>query len=360
MKEKFHSFDALRFFSFFFVFLSHLPYTLFPNYIFLKTKGDIGVDFFFLISGFLITYIILVEKKENSNFNFKKYFIRRILRIWPLYYFVILFAILTPYILSILGLASTNIGYKPNWWYSSLFLENYMIIQHNDFANVSPLPVLWSLCIEEHFYIIWGVLLFFSNIKKVPYWIITIIIISNISRLYFFQNHLLFKEILTNFDFFMYGAIPAYLYLNHKEKTIAFINKVPNILKTGIILFTLVFVFAANHYTYFAKSLVEANVLGILFSMILFIILPQNNNFKIKDISLFSKLGIYTYGLYVFHPITINLSIQLYNKSGLQLSETILFISILFFSLITVILASYISYNFYEKPFLKLKSKFQY
>ena len=71
-KEKFHSFDALRFFSFFIVFLSHLPYALFNNLTFLSVDGTIGVYFFFTLSGFLITYILLVEKASTNDFNFKK------------------------------------------------------------------------------------------------------------------------------------------------------------------------------------------------------------------------------------------------------------------------------------------------
>ena len=358
MREKFHTFDALRFFSFFLVYMSHLPYTLFPSLSFLKTKGDVGVYFFFGISGFLITYIIALEKKEKNTFDFKKYFIRRILRIWPLYYFILTFAFLTPLILSFIGLSSTNIGYEPNWLLSGLFLENYMIIYHNDFANVSPLPVLWSLCIEEHFYIIWGIALFFTKMNKIPYWILGIVIISNVSKVFFYQNSLMFKEILTNFDYFMYGAIPAFLYVNYKEKALEFIKNVPDLFKKGILLSTVIYVLSANHFSFNYKPLIDPIVLGLLFSSVLFIIMPQENGFKIKDSNVFSKLGVYTYGLYVFHPIIINLSVQLYRKSGLQLSEINLFMAIFVFSIVSVILASYVSYHFFEKHFLKLKSKF--
>lgn len=72
-RETFDTFDALRFISFFIVFISHLPYTLFPSFNFVRTRGDIGVYFFFTLSGFLITYVLLFEKKLQDTFNFKRY-----------------------------------------------------------------------------------------------------------------------------------------------------------------------------------------------------------------------------------------------------------------------------------------------
>jgi peptidoglycan/LPS O-acetylase OafA/YrhL len=356
MRKKFHTFDALRFFSFLVVFMSHLPYNShFRSFESLKLRGDIGVYFFFVLSGFLISYIILLEKKETGTFNLKNYFIRRVLRIWPLYYLILLFAYLTPHLIHFIGLNSTNIGYQPNWLLSSLFLENYMIIYHNEFANVSPLPVMWSLCIEEHFYIIWGVILFYNRMKNIPFLIIVIMTFSNIARVLFYHNHLLFKDILTNFDFFMCGAIPAYLYVNYKEKTITYIEKVPTLFKSLLLATTVTYVLLAHNFNYFLKPLFEPVLLGLFFTMTIIIFLPKNNKIKIADSNLFSKLGIYTYGLYVFHSIFINLANVLYKKMNLNLSETICFLVIFSFSIITTIITSYIVYWTYEKPFLNLK-----
>src|SRR4051812_38990228 len=112
-REKFHTFDALRFFSFTMVFMSHLPYSFFPGFSFLRLRGDVGVNFFFTLSGFLITYIILVEKQALGNFSFKRYMTRRILRIWPLYYLMVLFAAATPLLLALVGIVGNDVGYEP-------------------------------------------------------------------------------------------------------------------------------------------------------------------------------------------------------------------------------------------------------
>lgn len=355
-KEKFHSFDALRFFSFFIVFLSHLPYDLFNNLRFLAVDGTIGVYFFFTLSGFLITYILLFEKTATTEFSFKNFFARRILRIWPLYYVILLFAFCSSFIIALLHLPSSDIGYCPNWLMSSLFLENYMVIFHNGYANVSPLPVLWSLCVEEHFYIIWGVLLYFISSKKVPVFMLFFILIAFVSRIVFYAHDLLFKDILTNIDFFMFGAIPAYLIITHKEKTVAFVNKVPVLAKVLLIAVTVVYVFASSHIDFTYSKLANPLIFGLLFSAILFVFIPQENQLKIGDSSVFSRLGLYTYSLYLIHVIVIHLIIQLFNKFQIDFSANSIYFILSALGL--TILASYLSYIIIEKPFLRLKRYF--
>lgn len=352
-KENFHSLNALRFFSFFIVFLSHLPYSLFGKLEFLQIEGALGVYFFFILSGFLITYILLNQKVMN----FKKFFARRVLRIWPMYFLIILFAFLSSFIIGFLKLSSSNVGYEPNWLMSCLFLENYKIIYHGDYGNVSPLPVLWSVCIEEHFYIIWGLLIVFINKKKIMQTIIAVIIISFVSKYFFYQNNLLFKDILTNFDYFMYGAIVAYLFTYKKEKTISFINNLPKIIKAIVILMSIIYIFTFHYISFQYDALVLSIITGVLFTSVLMIFLPQENNtFKISSNAIFSKLGLYTYSLYLNHAIIISLLIQVFKKMNLDFKNYYLLFIIL--SLVATILASKITYNLIEKPFLNMKKKF--
>lgn len=141
-RRHFHTFDAMRFFACFKVFLLHLPLTAFPLFNFIRSGGGIGVQFFFVLSGFLITYIILNDKKHHQ-FNLKKFFAKRILRIWPLFYLMILFAYTVNSTLEHFAIQTTDEGYNPNWLMSILFLENYQMMIKNDFPNGSPLRVMW-------------------------------------------------------------------------------------------------------------------------------------------------------------------------------------------------------------------------
>ncbi|MCX6256393.1 MAG: acyltransferase [Bacteroidia bacterium] len=154
-KLQFHSIDAFRFFAFLKVFISHFPYDLDnPVIKFLKQGGGIGVAFFFVLSGFLITYILVNEKFHTGKINAKSFFLRRILRIWPIYFLLLLFLYLVPnWILTNIGYIGS--GYHCDWFYSFSFTENYRMIYLDAMPGIVPLGVIWSLCIEEHFYILW-------------------------------------------------------------------------------------------------------------------------------------------------------------------------------------------------------------
>ena len=171
MNEKtyFPGLNALRFFSALAVIITHVELLKhkfkLPNYWhieIIEKLGVIGVSFFFVLSGFLITYLMLEEKENTSLFSVKNFYIRRVLRIWPLY-FLILF-----------------IGFfiLPNFTYLEYFSDNfklyftenlicYLLILPNvssSFFSIVPLiEQLLSIGIEEQFYLLWP--LFFKFFK---------------------------------------------------------------------------------------------------------------------------------------------------------------------------------------------------
>jgi len=358
-RKKFHTFDFFRFFAFFKVFLLHLPIVAFQFFNFVKSGGEIGVYFFFVLSGFLITYIILHEKQQTGTINLKNFMSRRILRIWPLFYIMILFAFVTPKILGVLNLSSSSEGYAPDWLLSVLFLENYKMIFTNSFPNVSPLRVMWSLCVEEHFYIIWGVALYCIRLKKAHLLIIVAIIIANISRLVFYVNDLPFLDVFTNLDYFAYGAIPALLLIDKENQVIEFIKNIPLLYKKAFLLLTILYVIISPNFEFPFKILIEPTIYGLLFCTSIFLILPEDSKIRASDRNIFSILGIYTYGLYLTHTIIINLFVKIFEKLKLSIDE--IWNAILFgiLTLVFTIIASIISYKLIEKPFLRLKKYFK-
>lgn len=161
---------------------------------------------------------------------------RRALRIWPLYCTMLLFAFLTPAILSLLAINGSDAGYELDWLMSVCFLENYKMILTDNFPNVSPLTVIWSLCVEEHFYLIWGIALFFIPIKRTPLLVVCAIVLANIARCIFYLNGWAFLDICTNLDYFAYGAIPAILFSLHNKAVAEYISAISRQIKSAYLL----------------------------------------------------------------------------------------------------------------------------
>lgn len=359
-RRYFHTFDALRFFAFFKVFLLHLPIVAFPWFNYLKAGGGIGVQFFFVLSGFLITYIILEEKNRTGTLNLKNFFVRRVLRIWPLYYLMVLVAYATPYILDhFLHLSSSPEGYEPQLWVSLTFLENYKMMITGEHANVSPLSVMWSLCIEEHYYIVWGMLLYFINTKRLHIVIIISILLGGVSRFAYYQLDIPASDLPTNIDLFAFGAIPAYMLVYHPQKLAKLLGNISLFRKRIFVLVLLVVVTICSQYAGDDGPFVLlTTLLGALFTILIAFTLPDNKMLKISDKNWLSRMGVYTYGLYLYHTLVINLLLQLFAKGGWGVDKPVYAIVFFIISLIGSLLCSVASYHLFEKMFLRLKRYF--
>ncbi|MCW3162720.1 acyltransferase family protein [Chryseobacterium oryctis] len=347
----FHTFDSLRFLSFLLVFLHHsgvIPENNFLNYF---SRGEIGVSFFFVLSGFLITYILIVEKINNEGrVLLKPFFKRRVLRIWPLYYAMVLFAFFTPYLLDRLHIPYSNEGYEPNWFFTFTFLENYMVMFTGEHPNVSPLPVIWTLCLEEHFYIIWGLLLYYIPLKRIPRLIVICLIIAFVFRLIYSIMNIIPYDIFSNIDYFAFGAVPAYLFVFRKDV----INKLTQISVIYKYIYLLVVIFMiALPPDYFVLENINLRpiIFGLLFSGLILSTLGDRNMFKISDKSVLAKLGKYTYGLYLIHLVVIMFFRKIGEKYHFE------WYVILSFSFLGTVLIAFLSYHLFEKQFLKLKYK---
>src|SRR5580704_19259125 len=119
-------------------------------------NGWMGVDLFFVLSGFLITGI-LIDTKQSEGY-LKDFYARRCLRIWPLYYSLIFFMFVVVRFLNPSEF-HTVVQTSSPWWAFPLFLQNFLLPVSTDAAG--PLGVTWSLAIEEQFYLIWPLIVQF-------------------------------------------------------------------------------------------------------------------------------------------------------------------------------------------------------
>ncbi|MDR4653060.1 MAG: acyltransferase [Nitrosomonas sp.] len=148
--------DGLRAIAVLAVIFFHAEVSLFSG-------GFIGVDIFFVISGYLITKIIVSQLHEN-NFSFVSFYTRRIKRIFPAVFFLIVFTVLFG---SLILTPDKFVDLAKSAIFSSAFLANVWFAKHSGYfdlaAEISPLVHLWSLAVEEQFYFIFPLLLFFTH-----------------------------------------------------------------------------------------------------------------------------------------------------------------------------------------------------
>ncbi len=205
-------------------------FVLFPG-------GFLGVDIFFVISGYLITSIILNEINVTQDFSFKNFYQRRARRILPALLFVIFFSIFFAYLYLLPG--DFN-DYIKSILYSLFFTSNYFFYFSGELYDATPSllkPFLhtWSLSVEEQFYLLYPIILYFSFkyfknfLNKILFSLIFISIFSMIG--YFYTNQsLAFFNFLTRFWELLIGA-----YIANNQKRIG-LYKI-SILKKNIISF---------------------------------------------------------------------------------------------------------------------------
>ncbi len=371
MKKKiyFENLDGLRFFCFLSVFLFHSFHTEYDAikqdtvYHFFKKdlfgNGNIGVNFFFVLSGFLITFLLIEEKKLNGQIDLKSFWIRRILRIWPLFYFCVFFGfVIFPLLKQFSGQIPNETAHPV---YYLTFLNNFDFIK-NGLPDASILGVLWSVAIEEQFYLVWPVILFICPVKKMWIPFVVIIIISLIFRT--LNNTYLMHEYhtLSCIGDMTIGATGAWL-INASDK---FKSRIENLAKWQIISIYLVFavMFLFRDELLLTNDRIRIFERPLIAIFIILIILEQtfsvNSIFKMSNYKRVSKLGIITYGLYCLHFIGILVTITLTKKLGINTHLWQIICVETPLALVVTIIISKLSYRYFETPFLKLKQRFAY
>lgn len=352
--------DSIRGMSFLAIFLYHSFHISYKGFFlaefitYLYNNLPLAIDVFFILSSFLLTYLALNEYKKRNNFSFKNYFTRRILRIWPLYFSILILAFLVfPFIARQFGTSLT----LPNSLYYIFFIANFYTIDHVFF-----LKFLWTISVEEQFYLFWGLSLRFFH-KKLKIIIAILFLLSVTSSIYFIikGSNSYFSTVTYLFDFACGALASAYIF--SENHLIIWLKKLS---RTGTYAFYLYLIF---HFILF--YFLDINTTGVandfawllsrylfIIYISLFIIEQMINNSRTK---IFAKSGFLiltgklSYGLYCFHGITItfiNLLVQHFKINIMNWLLVIIYFTINY-------LIAVISYNYLELPFLKLKNRWR-
>jgi peptidoglycan/LPS O-acetylase OafA/YrhL len=307
---------------------------------------DLGVEFFFLISGFLITYLLLNERTLTGKIHLPKFYMRRFLRIWPLYFIVLG---ITPL------LVSWTQASHPHYLWNALFLNNYATIHYAAFEP--GLAHLWSICIEEHFYLLWPVLLLMVPVNRLPYLFGLLIAISVCFKWYYFhyasnaEFHLKVNT-LCRMDTLAIGGWIAWI-VSKKP----FAMNIPGWIRimvytTFILLFCSVDVHQKDDVlqVLFVRPLFTAFFVFILLNYLF----NPNAWLNFKQKNTLHYLGKISFGIYMYHNLLFSM---LYQKIIWPLKiDGFWWFWLVYISV--VLLISIVSFEFLEKPILKWKDRF--
>jgi len=327
-------------------------------------SSALGVVFFFVLSGFLITYLLLKEKESNKTIQIGKFYLRRAFRIWPLYYLIFILGFFVLPNLELFAVPGQDVFFNQNFWGNLMLYAFFMPnLAFSIYTTAVPnIGQSWSIGVEEQFYLLWPLLIRKSkNVLKSILWITGIIIaLKGILLLSFpfikLEALVVIKKFLamSKLECMALGGLGAYVLFNKKEEVLRIIYKPVSQIMAVVFIPILI---------YFIPTEFE-DVQHLLFSVsFLVIILNVAGNEKVLlrfENPILQYLGRISYGFYMFHVMCIVFTIHILDKyigldNDITTPQHILLYGISF--LLTVAVSS-LSYHIFEKAFIRLKDKY--
>ena len=365
IRHYFPNLNGLRFIAAFMVFFHHMEMRLGLNgsdNIFgesgsIYILGKLGVVFFFVLSGFLITYLLFEEKAQNGRINYGSFLMRRVLRIWPLYYTLVLSSLFIFPNIDFLTNDGWFTGAEPSeyGWQRFLYLTILPNLSLQMFGTLLHAGHTWSIGTEEQFYLMWPLLVIVFGNKRIL--LMLSVIVAHVAAVLFFNDpicgivpyNMYFQGFLQvfNIDCMAVGGLAAIV-----------VHQYPGLLKKlqqkwllwGVVILSVVMIafdVRAGLFTYLMYS--------FPFAMIIMLFSTMEFKRSVLETKAMGYLGKISYGLYMYHPLMIFVTIKLMAEglSGVPL----IVVSYLLALALTIGVAG-ASYRFMEKPFLRLKGRF--
>jgi peptidoglycan/LPS O-acetylase OafA/YrhL len=319
----------------------------------IASEGWVGVDLFFVLSGFLITGILL--RTRQSEHFYRNFMLRRVLRIFPLYYlFIVIFFLVLPPMLPQHAELQKLPPLQAWYW---LYIPNFRIFLQGDWSAIYA-EHTWSLAIEEQFYLVWPLVVLFAGARRLP-WIAILGLVGSLAfRVWIARDDPGFAKTLVlmpaHLDGLMLGSILAVMMEQYPEKILSrrlwmvllIVVCMAGMLATGLSPLN----YTTKHYA------LNVTWVSILFTALIGLLVTARPGSLLERV--FSNrvlrfVGFYSYGLYLFHEAVFReLGKNLPTRNGPALVHWAAIVTI--GSVISLLLAVAV-YRLYEARFLSLK-----
>ena len=349
--------NGLRFFAAMAVAVSHVEllkqYNGLPNVAdrpALYELGRLAVTLFFVLSGFLITYLLLEEKKETKTIAVKQFYIRRMLRIWPLYFLLIGLSFFVFQHVDALRLPGhANMHLPATLPLFLLFLPQLALSVFDPVPFAEP---AWSIGVEEQFYLLWPLLLRrFRGFVKVALVVIVVSLAARYGALWMAQANRADADALR-----IWNAAINYFYFTRMEcmaigglfAWAAFEKKFTAILHSRM---TQIGVYALTAYLLFTdahKPIFSYGWYALCFGVLIFNVATNPKSLLRFPAKPFDFLGNISFSVYMFHEVVIQLVLKTIGAGPAVYPVSLT---------LTLFVAS-ASYLWFERPFLRLKSRY--
>jgi peptidoglycan/LPS O-acetylase OafA/YrhL len=310
--------------------------------------GAFGVDVFFALSSYLITELLLRERQQCGEVDVRAFYVRRILRIWPLYFTFLAFAAALHWVVP-----GQNIGWRAGLAFTLLAGNWWVVFQGFPSSIIFP---LWSISIEEQFYLTWPAVVRRISQRAMAAVAVALLVIATLTRIYLGAHHAgetqVWCNTLARLDPIALGILAA----------IVLRGRIPKIqlLERGALFLAglMGIALAANYWMVkydplSTTSMVLGYPVAALGSVALLIAVLNEHAILRKSILVY--LGRISYGLYVFHVLGLMISDYTVHDQTSSLGRYMLRVGV---ALAATVGLSAVSYRCLESPFLQMKQRF--
>ncbi len=323
-------------------------------------NGAAGVRIFFVLSGFLITSLVLHEKARSGTVSLGRFYMRRVLRIWPLYFLTLFFGfVLVPLAGRFMktGSMTPNEAFVP----FALFLGNFDIVRVKAFGGTSlVLGPTWSIAIEEQFYIVWPLLLAWVRPRFLGVVLAGVAVASGFGFVLFRDSETrTYFETLPNVLPLAAGALAAWVAFSFNDQLVRVLGRLN---RTGISVALLAlaavacWAFAQPQVGWAAFACVAATSLLTALTIVDQLYAPKSA-LPLAHSRTLVWLGKYTYSLYLVHSVVLLVGTAV-SKRVFADDTTVRALAVGFVECLVSVGVSIVVYRFVELKFLQLKHRF--